>query len=65
MEEVTEIPQEIRSKISQLDDLSREIAEWFTDNEDFIIKESIETFRMLLEELETGITNFQESQKWI
>lgn len=61
-----EISQEIRSKINQLDELSREIAEWFVDNVDISYDEpSIDEFTDLLQTVEDGITDFQESQNWI
>lgn len=61
-----DIPQEIRSKISQLDDLSREILEFLEDN-DFMNTDvqSDEDFMNELESLQTEITNFQESKGWI
>jgi phage host-nuclease inhibitor protein Gam len=56
------ISKEIRSKISQLDDLSREINYYLqTECDD----QGTEEFQEVLEELENSISNFQEEQGWI
>jgi DNA-binding transcriptional MerR regulator len=57
------IPQDIRSKIAQLDELAGSIKEFFEDfeNEDFYD----EDFKDTLEELQSTISRYQESKGWI
>lgn len=66
---MNKITQEIRSKISQLDDLANEIKEYFDDNGlqygDEFGKEDLSLFYEGLENIGDLITEFQESQGWL
>jgi len=58
------IPKDIRSKINQLDEISREIVEYLHDNDEEHTEETI-ALQDNLEELEGLITTLQEAQGWL
>lgn len=59
------ISPEIRSKISQLDDLANEIREYFEDNNLQYKSLTMQGMHEAMEELGSVITEFQESQGWL
>lgn len=59
------ISQEMRSKISQLDDLANEIREYLEDNQLQYEDENFEALHEMTEAINGQVTSFQESQGWI
>jgi len=64
-----DIPQEIRSKIAQMDALAEEIHDWFVNEDDndelSITQENRETFCYALAEIQGAITQIQTDEGWI
>ena len=63
---MSKIPDDIRSKIAQLDELVGAIKEWFEDNREFDYNDNYrDDFQQSLETLQDDITTIQEKEGWI
>jgi NTP pyrophosphatase (non-canonical NTP hydrolase) len=62
---MTEEMREFRLQLSQVDGMATELAELTRDVEDFKDDSLIDELEDILYQLETVITNIQESEEWI